>query len=280
MLRVEGLVKSFGGVRAVDGVSFAVRPGEVFGLLGPNGAGKSTTIHMAVGLLAPDAGRVEIGGLGDPREPEVRRGVGVAPQAIALYEELTALENLEFFGRVYGLAAPRARAEALLGRTGLSDRARDRVEGFSGGMKRRLNLAAALMHDPRLVLLDEPTAGVDPQSRNAIFEIVRELRGAGVALLYTTHYMEEAEKLCDRVAILDHGRVLALDTVDRLIEAHGGGSMIVVQREAGEERIRSADPARDVAALLANGGVRGLRVERADLETVFLSLTGRSLRDE
>lgn len=285
MLRLNQLRKSFGAVAAVDSVSLEIRRGEVFGLLGPNGAGKSTTIGMAVGLLAPDSGSVELEGVGPPTDPKVRAHIGVAPQALAVYDDLTGEENLRFFGRLYGLRASvlRERVAAVLDMVGLSARSADRVGTYSGGMKRRLNLAAALVHDPPLLLLDEPTAGVDPQSRNNILDLVRELASRGRSIGYTTHYMEEADRLCDRVAIIDRGRILALGTVHELIERHGGKSLITVTRENGEDqRIETADPLPDITRLLAPGSsesVRAVRIDRPDLESVFLSLTGRSLRD-
>ncbi len=281
MLALRDLRKSYGTVKAVDGLSLEVRAGEVFGLLGPNGAGKTTTIHLAVGLVVPDAGEVVVDGVGAPTDPAVRRSIGVAPQAVALYDELTADENLRFFGRLFGLGgdALSARVDHLLGWTGLAPRRKDRVQGFSGGMKRRLNLAAALVHDPRLVLLDEPTAGVDPQSRNAIFDAVLQMKAEGRTVVYTTHYIEEAERLCDRVAIVDHGRLLALDTVDALIDRHGGRSVVTVRREDGDERMETADPVAELSRLLSRKGASSVRVDRPDLESVFLALTGRSLRD-
>src|SRR5262245_14020249 len=282
MLALRDLRKSYGSVVAVDGVSLDVRKGEVFGLLGPNGAGKTTTLHMAVGLVTPDAGTVDVEGAGSPADPAVRAKIGVAPQTIALYDDLTAEENLRFFGRLQGLSGARLaeRAAHLLRWTGLEGRRKDRVRGFSGGMKRRLNLAAALVHSPPLLLLDEPTAGVDPQSRAAIFEAVRELKAGGTTLVYTTHYMEEAERLCDRVAILDHGKVLAEGTVEELLARHGGNSVVTVRRADGEERSETADPVAALERALAVKGVLGVRVDRPDLEGVFLSLTGRRLRDE
>mgnify|MGYP002622872662 FL=1 len=281
MLRLEGLSKRYGDLVAVDGLSLEARPGEVLGLLGPNGAGKTTTIRMAVGQIAPDAGAVDVGGAGSPARPEVRGKIGVAPQELALYDDLSAAANLSFFGTLYGLAgAPlEARVAELLGIAGLADRGRDAVKTFSGGMKRRLNLAVALVHDPPLLLLDEPTAGVDAQSRNRLFEVVRDLKARGKTIVYTTHYMEEAERLCDRVAIVDRGRLLALDTVAALIRAHGGRSVVRVERPGGEERMESADPLADLQRVLKEPAVRGVHVERPDLETVFLTLTGRSLRD-
>ena len=285
MLTLRDLRKSFGTIVALDGVSLDIRPGEVFGLLGPNGAGKSTTINMAVGLLRPDSGTVRIDG-GDPTDPRVRAQIGVCPQALAVYDELTGAENLRFFGRMYGLFGPalEARVAELLRLVGLADRGSDRVKTYSGGMKRRLNLAAAIVHDPPLVMMDEPTVGVDPQSRNALYEIVRGLRSSGRTVLYTTHYMEEAEKLCDRVGIIDHGKLLALDTVPGLIAAHGGTSVVVVQRasddgQAREERIETAEPVAVVSRELARGQTRSLAIERPSLELVFLNLTGRKLRD-
>jgi ABC-2 type transport system ATP-binding protein len=209
--------------------------------------------------------------------------LGVAPQALALYDDLTGDENLCFFGRLYGLSGQRLRerVDAVLEGVGLSPRRRDRVRGYSGGMKRRLNLGAALVHDPPVVLLDEPTAGVDPQSRNNILDLVRSLKGAGKTVVYTTHYMEEAQRLCDRVAIVDRGRLLALGSVDALVHEHGGRSVVRVRTVEGEERVETDDPMREAQQQMArrNGALLGLAIERPDLESVFLSLTGRRLRD-
>jgi ABC-2 type transport system ATP-binding protein len=281
LLTLARIEKSYGAVKALDGLSWSVRAGEVFGLLGPNGAGKTTSIHVAVGLVRPDAGSVDVAGEGSPASAQVRRLLGLAPQANALYDELTAEENLLFFGRVHGVPAGelRGRIGRLLDEAGLSDRRGDRVRGFSGGMKRRLNLAVARVHDPKVLLLDEPTAGVDPQSRAALLDQVRALRDEGRAIVYTTHLIDEAERVCDRVAIVDHGRVLAEGTAEALVAAHGGDSTVVIAKAGGEERFRSADPAADLARRLAQGDVRSVRVDRPDLESVFLALTGRSLRD-
>ena len=290
MLALRDIRRRFGSTIAVDGLSLEVRTGEVFGLLGPNGAGKSTTIAIATGLLAPDAGSVDLLGLGSPSNPKVRMHLGLAPQEITLYAELTARENLRFFADLYGVANARVRVDELLALVELDARANDRVATFSGGMKRRLNLAAALVHDPKLVLLDEPTAGVDPQSRNRILELVRRLAGEGKTVLYTTHYMEEAAKICDRVGIVDHGRMLDVGTVAELVARHGGQSAVTIERDGAEERIFTADPVAEVARQFARANsdrergevgreVTGLRIERPDLETVFLSLTGRSLRE-
>lgn len=285
MLTLTGLKKSFGSAKAVDGLSLEVKRGEVFGLLGPNGAGKSTTIGMAVGLIAPDEGSIVIEGAGSPLEPKARRSLGVAPQALALYEDLTGEENLRFFGGLYGLsgAALSSRVASVLDVVGLTPRRGDRVKTYSGGMKRRVNLAAALIHDPPLLLLDEPTAGVDPQSRNNLLGAVRALAQMGKTIIYTTHYMEEASKLCDRVAIMDLGKVIALGTVQELIAKHGGKSVVKVDRGVGEEeRIETDAPVREIERVMANGAsmVTNVRIEQPDLEAVFLTLTGRKLRDE
>jgi ABC-2 type transport system ATP-binding protein len=281
MLTLDRVRKRFGSITAVDGLSLTVRPGEVLGLLGPNGAGKSTTVNLAVGLLAPDEGRVLIESAGAPCEPPVRSRLGVAPQALALYELLTGEENLRFFGEVYGLSGARLaeRVRWSLAFVGLTDRARDRATTYSGGMKRRLNLAAALVHDPELVLLDEPAVGVDPQSRHQIFENILALKKLGRTLIYTTHYMEEAERLCDRIAIVDRGHLLALGTVADLLSAHGARGTLVAETDRGEVRIETADPLAELNRLAATGTVKSFHVERATLEQVFLHLTGRSLRD-
>src|SRR5437867_7664847 len=248
MLTVNSLRKTFGSLVAVDDVTFAIERGQLLGLLGPNGAGKTTTVSMVAGLSTPDRGDVLVGGkrLAGDTNPAKRR-IGLVPQDLALYEELSARDNLRFFGALYDLTgeALRQAIAAALELVGLADRAADRVKTFSGGMKRRLNLAAGLLHDPDILLLDEPTGGVDPQSRNATFHNPQTLKARGKALLYTTHYMEEAERLADRLVVIDHGKVTADDT------------LIGLQRR--------------VPAAVGGGP--------ATLETVFLTLTGRSLRD-
>lgn len=296
MLTAHDLVKAYGATKAVRGVSFSVDRGASFGLLGPNGAGKSTTLHMLVGALQPDGGRVSIDGERDPSDPDTRRLIGIAPQDLAIYEELTAEENLAFFGRIQGLRGTKLakRVDWGLELAGLVARRKDRAETFSGGMKRRLNLACAAVHEPRLLLCDEPTVGVDPQSRNHIFESIEALRAEGCTLLYTTHYMEEAERLCDRVAIMDHGTILALDTVEALIDEHGGAAVVEVELsrppaspeglpgtlEGSTLRVETTEPLTTIEALgRADLQIRRLRVDRPDLERVFLRLTGRSLRD-
>ncbi len=281
MLTLTNVRKAFGSLVAVDDLTLSIRRGEVFGLLGPNGAGKTTTVNMAVGLLRPDQGTVEIEGAGSPDRPGVRAKIGVAPQALALYDELTGEENLAFFGKLQGLKGRDLTDRVRWGLefVGLFERRRDRAKVYSGGMKRRLNIAVALVHDPPLLLLDEPTVGVDPQSRNSIFEKIAALREKGHTVVYTTHYMEEAQRLCDRVGIIDRGKLLALDTVQGLIAAHGGKSLLIVERGGGEERVETDDPLRELNALQSNGALRGFRLERPDLERVFLRLTGRELRD-
>jgi ABC-2 type transport system ATP-binding protein len=281
VLTLTNLRKSFGKIVAVDGLSLSVRKGEVLGLLGPNGAGKSTSVSLAVGLLSPDSGTVTIEGHGNPSDPAVRQKIGVAPQSLALYDSLTGEENLRFFGEVYHLsgAALEARVTWCLEFAGLSDRKADRVEGYSGGMKRRLNMAAAVMHDPELLLFDEPTVGVDPQSRNKIFDSITALHQQGRTIIYTTHYMEEAERLCDRIAIIDAGRLLALGTLEELLAAHGGPPTLIVQTNGEERRLQVADPLAELNRLAAMSPIERFQMERPTLEQVFLRLTGRSLRD-
>ena len=281
MLTFDQVQKRYGTRTAVDGLSLAVRRGEVLGLLGPNGAGKSTSVAMAAGVVAPDGGAVRLEGGGDPRRPADRARIGVAPQALALYDALSGDANLRFFGAIYGLHGARlaARVQWALDFVGLAPRARDGVATYSGGMKRRLNLAAALVHDPELLLLDEPTVGVDPQSRNALFDNIEALRREGRTVVYTTHYMEEAVRLCDRIAIVDQGRLLALGTLDELLTAHAGPPVLVASTSEGEVRTPTTRPLEALTALAASTTVTDFRVERPTLEDVFLQLTGRSLRD-
>ena len=311
MLEVLGLRKSYGDLIAVDGVSLKAGKGETIGLLGPNGAGKTTTVSIIAGLLQPDAGEVRIDGRilkGDT--DSAKRDIGLVPQDLGLYDEMSARENLHLFGALYDLSGAHLNhaMDEALELVGLKERAKDKVMNFSGGMKRRLNLAAALLHDPQLLLLDEPTVGVDPQSRNAIFDNLEILKKRGKTLLYTTHYMEEAERLCDRLVIIDHGKVIADDTLQGLhrmvpvvrllnIELEEGTSnglsiedLRAVPGVASVElrgeilRIGVRDLAADSAGILQWLVDRGhpfqhLASERATLETVFLNLTGRSLRD-
>jgi ABC-2 type transport system ATP-binding protein len=302
-LLVSGLVKRFGSVTAVDNISLELRSGECLGLLGPNGAGKSTLIRSIVGRVAPDAGAVSI--FGAPAgSPAACAAIGWVPQELALYPRLTAGENLRAFGRYAGLAGkPLADAIAwCLNWSGLEDRADALVRTLSGGMKRRLNMAAGLIHQPRLILMDEPTVGVDPQSRNRIFEMIESLRNRGMTIIYTTHYMEEAERLADRIAIVDHGRIIALDTHQALIQNCFTASAQVVARFRDQSPALSVwtsthggklndsnaefaiDHPTDLARLLDSAAAAGLDLEdlalrRPNLESVFLHLTGRELRD-
>ena len=280
VLELEGLRKAYAGTVAIDDLSLRLEPGEVFGLLGPNGAGKTTLVSLAVGLLEPDAGSVSIAGLGSPTRAQARRQIGLAPQSLAIYDNLSARENLDFFAAMQGLdAATRAkRVNEALAFVGLAERAEQRPKHFSGGMARRLNLAAALVHEPALILLDEPTVGVDPQSRNRLLDNVAALRDQGRTILYTTHYMDEAARLCDRVGILDQGKLLAVDSVDRLLD-HQTRLASVASEQPIELRVD--DPFAALQALVSERGRSPLRfgVEQPTLEQVFLELTGRSLRD-
>lgn len=244
-LTARDLHKSFNEHKAVNGVTFDIGKNEIFGLLGPNGAGKTTTIRILSTVLEPDVGEVTIGGFSIRNQSnEVRSIIGVCPQELALYEELSAMDNLMFFGRLVGLNGKEAKAQSManLAMMGLEQRAKGKISKFSGGMKRRVNLAIALMGNPKLLFLDEPTVGIDPQSRNKIFETIQTLRQNGLTVLYTTHYMEEADRLCNRVAIMDGGKIIAIDTPRNLKSQLG-------------------DP------------------DKTTLEDVFLKLTGRSLRD-
>ncbi len=310
MLDLHDVTRRFGSLTAVDHVTFAAAAGEMVGLLGPNGAGKTTTVAMIAGLLPPDSGEVRIGGrrLGGDTDP-LKSRIGLVTQDLALIDELSAAENLRFFAALYDLdrqASKRAAAEAL-NLTGLTERAQDKVKTFSGGMKRRLNLAAALLHAPDILLLDEPTVGVDPQSRNAIFENLETLKQRGNTILYTTHYMEEAERLCDRIVILDRGRVVADDTPQGLsklvpaqnvitvtlgdaadaLPADGLRALPGVQRveaDQGVVNVAVTDLASTMPSVLQWFTDQGhkyqhVATERANLETVFLTLTGRALRD-
>ncbi len=310
ILEVRDLRKTYGSFTAVDGISFSVRRGECLGLLGPNGAGKTTTLSMLAGLLTPTGGQVLIEGrpLAGDTDP-LKKKLGLVPQELALYDELTANDNLNFFGALQDLDGPtrHERIAEALEIVGLSDRAKDKAKTFSGGMKRRLNLAAALLHHPQLLLLDEPTVGVDPQSRNAIFDNIEVLRKQGKTILYTTHYMEEVERLCDRVVIIDHGRIIVDDTLVRLRKNAGVANILKLElaEVAGTEwlpalrqlsGVRTAELAGVILAveleafdsvapavliLLRERGQRVVHLssQRPTLESIFLTHTGRQLRD-
>src|SRR5215813_9699821 len=302
------LARSFGTLEAVRGISLEIPAGETFGLLGPNGAGKTTTLSMLATLLPPTRGDVLVFGASAVHEPsEVRRRVGLAPQQISLYPMFTAEENLDFFGTLYGVppAVRRRRIDRLLEQVGLAPRRRDRVHTYSGGMQRRLNLACSLIHEPRLLLLDEPTAGVDPQSRENLFEVIRGIAAAGTTIVYTTHYIEEAERLCDRIAILDEGRIAAVGTqqellgiigIGEVIEIRGGAvasdgrplealpEVVKVEREPGVVRLfvkSAAHAVTLIAGALRKSGdqIESLKVYPVSLERVFMHLTGKALRD-
>jgi ABC-2 type transport system ATP-binding protein len=307
LLQVEALTKKFGDKTAVDGVSFHVDGGEIYGLLGPNGAGKTTTLSMLSGLLAPDAGRITFAGIDLAAEPLRCKGMlGVVPQEVAVYEDLSALENVRFWGSLYGLSgkALSAAADRVLQQVELAGRARDAVKTYSGGMKRRLNLALGLIHEPRALLLDEVTVGIDPQARASILDVVRAVANAGTAVIYTTHYLEEAERLCDRIGIVDHGKILAEGTLDELKAKLGDDEVVTLWGRFGADAARTAlaglPAARIVSAedgrvaLTAGGGGaagllgeiygRGLAIDRIAIEppslnALFLKLTGRELRD-
>ena len=309
MIRVEQLRKHYGKVRAVDGVSFEVRSGEVYGLLGPNGAGKTTTLSMLSGLLSPDGGRILFDGVelsSDPRR--IRQRLGVVPQETALYDQLTARQNLRFWAGLYGLSGRQLgrQVDQTLDRLGLTGRADSAVRGYSGGMKRRLNLGLGLVHDPRVLLLDEPTVGIDPQARVKILDLVRETAAAGTTVLYTTHYLEEAERLCERIGIMDHGKLLAEGTLAELKTMVGEEETIVIRgsfdiEQAADRLVRqegvrvlSSEQGR-MALSVAGGGRRavellsrvldgrlavdGVSIEPPSLNGLFLKLTGRELRD-
>ncbi len=307
MIEVKGLQKLYGDLVAVDQVSFSARPGSVFGLLGPNGAGKSTTISCLSGLLRPTAGSVTVAGFevtGDA--VKAKASLGIVPQELAIYEDLSARHNLSYWGAAYGLkgAGLKQRVEHVLNRIGLSDRADDLPKQYSGGMKRRLNFGCGLVHEPKILLLDEPTVGVDPQSREHLFDLVREEKAKGTCVLYTTHYMEEAEKLCDDLAIIDHGKIIASGTLKELRAEFGGNDIIQLSGSFNPSKVEAVvagleaevlslstetlmitlrDGARNLPAVLqgisATGAeIHDTRLSEPNLESLFLKLTGKELR--
>ncbi len=312
ILTAHNLEKHFGENKAVQGVSFQIARGEIYSLLGPNGAGKTTTISMLTGLLAPTHGDATIDGHSVVKNVnDVKQVIGVVPQEIALYPTISARENLTFWGRMYGLSGKRLaqRVDAALEIAGLADRATDKVDTFSGGMKRRINIAVGLLHEPKIIFMDEPTVGIDPQSRRRILDTVKELNAQGMAVLYTTHYMEEAEELSHRIGIIDHGQLIAQGTLAELTKTVGENDTIQLTLDTGEQAV--TDTAASVQQLpgvakaygenghmivqaahanaalpgilshLAGAGVtvKALQVQEPDLEAVFLHLTGRALRD-
>lgn len=309
ILQAKGLVKRFDDLVAVNDVSFSIEAGETYGLLGPNGAGKTTSISMVSGLLEGDAGEVTVAGEAvSTRSTAGKSEIGLVPQDLAIYPDLTAAENLSFFGRLYGMGGSdlSSRVEEVLDVIGLTDRATDQTNEFSGGMKRRLNIGIGLLHKPQLLILDEPTVGVDPQSRNSILESVEQLSAEGMAVLYTTHYMEEAERLCDRVAIIDEGEIRAEGTRRELVamvgekdrvEIKGAGDLAAAADSVSSmETVSSVSTADHELAVLANdassilpeilsrvaeagGSISAVEVVEPNLEAVFLHLTGKALRD-
>ncbi|HNW94649.1 MAG TPA: ATP-binding cassette domain-containing protein [Anaerolineaceae bacterium] len=311
VLEVHNLVKKYGENTAVNDVSFDIQEGEIFSLLGPNGAGKTTTISILSTLLSPTAGDATIFGHSVTRDPmEVKRLIGVVPQEIALYDDMSALENLNFWGEMYGLSggALKTRVKELLEQIGLADRAKERIKTYSGGMKRRVNIAVGLMHQPRLLFMDEPTVGIDPQSRRAILDSVKSLNAAGMTILYTTHYMEEAQELSDRVGIIDHGKLIALGTQSELTAKVGEMDTLILHLAENEDSghlaqalktlsgVLQANPSDHTVALVtpvaeellapvvSRANELGIKIQSVDmrepnLETVFLHLTGRALRD-
>jgi ABC-2 type transport system ATP-binding protein len=306
MIEVKNITKSYGKLQAVKGISFFINTGECYGLLGPNGAGKSTTINMLSTLFSPDSGEIILNGLdAKTSAQEVKKILGIVPQEIALYENFTAWENMLFWGSIYNVKgkALHDKANELLKWVGLDDRKNDKVKGYSGGMKRRINLACSLLHSPKILLLDEPTVGVDPQSRNLIFELIQQLNDKGMTIIYTTHYMEEAEKLCDRIGIIDSGMIVAQGTLDELKLQSGVNDIIAMEcAQAPDEKLLTeklkttvtvdgnkvqiiTDDARkkltQYLVTCAESGceIYDIDVKKGNLEGVFLKMTGKQLRD-
>lgn len=310
MIHVSGLEKDYGGYKAVKGIDLEIRAGETFALLGPNGAGKTTTISMLSGLLQQTAGTIRINGLDTQRERErVKSEVGIVPQDIALYPELNAYDNLMFFGTIYGLKRKelKEKVRSLLELIGLTDKAKEPIKTYSGGMKRRINIAAALLHDPKVVFMDEPTVGIDPQSRNKVYELIRTLKDRGMTIVYITHYMEEVTSLCDRAAIIDGGEVITVDTIQGLLHrVHGGvleftlhtaeaagqtadllrtlDCIVETQQENEIVRVIVTDMQTAVSATMERINAEEIQLQNMvvnapSLQTVFLQLTGSALRD-
>ncbi len=308
-IELHNLVKRYNGKLAVDNLSLEIEQGEAYALLGPNGAGKSTTIKILLGLLKADSGDVRVAGLDQRKHAvEVKGMIGLVPQEVALYSNFTARENVEFFGSLYGLRGKELheRAGEALKFTGLSEHQKETPAKFSGGMKRRLNIACALVHRPRVMVMDEPTVGIDPQSRSHIMEAVQELNRQGATVIYTTHYMEEAEALCSRIGIIDHGKLIACGTkaelknmvaaVEKLVVETAGINFTAVEGIKGLKHVQSVnlqgdrleialrntqECLPDILYLLVRQGIRmkSIQVAEPDLESLFLTLTGRTLRD-
>jgi ABC-2 type transport system ATP-binding protein len=307
ILEVSNLSKKFGNVEALKRVSFSIKEGELYGLLGPNGAGKTTTINVISTISQPDTGYVKINGTDlKNNSMECKKSIGVVPQEISLYNELSAYDNLMFWGSLYSLNYEdlQNKIDETLSLMGLSDRKKDKIKTYSGGMKRRINIASALLHSPKILFMDEPTVGIDPQSRNLIFDVLEELHQNGMTIIYTTHYMEEAERLCDRIGIIDHGNIIAEGTLDELRETTKAEESIKIHSENSEEfnvekikqikncldisngviTFSSKNSGRDLPLILtelnnAKVGIQQIEIQKVNLETIFLNLTGRKLRD-
>ncbi|MCW5914270.1 MAG: ABC transporter ATP-binding protein [Chitinophagaceae bacterium] len=307
MIEIKNLRKSYNGHEALKGISFAIQKGEFYGLLGPNGAGKTTTISIMSSILKPDSGEVIIDGMNIDTHPgQAKQLIGVVPQEIALYGDLTASENLHFWGGLYGVSSSelKKRSEEVLHLFGLYDRRNDNVKTYSGGMKRRINIAAALLHQPKILFMDEPTVGIDPQSRNLIFEVIEKLHKEGMTIVYTTHYMEEAERFCDRIGIIDNGQIIAEGTLKELKSNSALKEVVVVTYDhADESKLKelsaqwpdsnlsenkisfyAADVQSALSGIISGSGQMGadisnIEIQRTNLETIFLSLTGKQLRD-
>ncbi|MCO5285635.1 MAG: ABC transporter ATP-binding protein [Chitinophagaceae bacterium] len=307
MIEIKNLRKSYNGHEALKGISFAIQKGEFYGLLGPNGAGKTTTISIMSSILKPDSGEVIIDGMNlDTHPGQAKQLIGVVPQEIALYGDLTASENLHFWGGLYGVSNSelKKRSEEVLHLFGFYDRRNDNVKTYSGGMKRRINIAAALLHQPKILFMDEPTVGIDPQSRNLIFEVIEKLHKEGMTIVYTTHYMEEAERFCDRIGIIDNGQIIAEGTLKELKSNSALKEVVVVTYDhANESQLKeisakwpdsnlsenkisfyATDVQSALSGIISGSGQMGadisnIEIQRTNLETIFLSLTGKQLRD-
>lgn len=281
MIEFKDIFKIYEKRKVLDGLSLKIKEGEIFGFLGPNGAGKSTSVSIACGLKRPSSGSVTIGNGLNPESSSARKILGLVPQSIALYPDLTASENLSFFGNIYGLSGAKlkSRVDWALGASDLGEHKNRRAGVFSGGMQRRLNIACALMHDPQIIIMDEPTVGVDPQSRNRIFETVKELRSNGKTVIYVTHYMEEAEKLCDRIGIIDMGKILAVDTTQGLIASQKLSPVVEVSFGETTKVYETENPLKELEKLQKTEGMTSFNVRQPSLEDVFLKMTGHKLRD-
>lgn len=304
MLKVNSITKTFDQFKAVNGISLSLTPGMFYGLLGPNGAGKTTTIHMISAIMPPDTGEILIAGIDVyKQQQQVKMHMGVVPQEIALYDDLSAFDNLLFWGSLYGITGTDAKKQAnyLLEWVGLADRKNDAVKTYSGGMKRRVNIASALMHNPGLVVMDEPTVGIDPQSRNKIYELLDEMHAGGKTILYTTHYMEEAEKMCDKIGIIDSGKIIAEGSLNELKTNYSLADTVVItysgksdgniagyttqHNEALNEIVIQIKDAKGHLSDIVNKcavaqiAIHNIDIKSSGLEAIFLHLTGRQLRD-